>query len=53
MVRFARFYRINGLRILSNVFVATLILKGRLLCFYFSTFSDKLEADYVTEQNMK
>ena len=46
MVRFARFYRINGLGILFGVFVTSLSLKGRLFCLHFST-------DYVTLQNIR
>lgn len=52
MVKFVRFYGINDQRIPFNVFATTLTLKGKLLCFYFSTFSDKWEADYITEQNI-
>ena len=52
MVRFVRFYRINDQRILFHIFATTLTLKGRLLRFNFSTFSDKWEADYVTELNI-
>ena len=52
MVRFVRFYRINDQRILFHIFATTLTLKGRLLCFNFSTFSDKWKADYVTELNI-
>ena len=35
MVRFAQFYRINGLGILFGVFVTSLSLKGRLFCLHF------------------
>lgn len=36
MVRFARFYGINGLKILFAIFVTALALKGRLFCLHFS-----------------
>lgn len=39
MIRFTRFYKINGRRILFDVFVVTLTLKGRLFCL---TFSNRL-----------
>lgn len=42
MVRFTRFYKINGRRILFDVFVRTLTLKGRLFCLHLSTFSNRL-----------
>ena len=42
MVRFTRFYKINGRRILFDVFVVTLTLKGRLFCLHLSTFSNRL-----------